>query len=365
MDEKEVKVINASGKMTALGVSRVKPRVVEEINKAFDNFYIMDDLFEQSNRKIANMLNTQGCCITNSASSGISLAAASLVCKDDLTKIINYNPSLSYFENEILILKTHNINYGVKIETIVNLGGVKLVEVGSEKVTTINDFKKAISQKTRGILYVSSHYCNNLNQVNLSELVIFCQKYNLPLIVDAAAEEDLFKFTKLGANLVIYSGTKAVEGPNSGFVIGDKHLTDNIYLQYKGIGRAMKINKEGIVGLTIAIKEYLKNPINYQKLAEKCHEFKNQIIVNDQINIKLTEDKSRKELRRVQILFDNFEQANQFMKYLANGKNKIITRNYLIKQGIIEFDLRNVTMNELTIIVQKINKRLKGVNNEK
>ena len=38
------------------------------------------------------------------------------------------------------------------------------------------------------------------------------RKHNLPLIVDAAAEEDLMCYYQMGADLVIYSGAKAIEG---------------------------------------------------------------------------------------------------------------------------------------------------------
>ncbi len=58
--------------------------------------------------------------------------------------------------------------------------------------------------------------------LDVSEAAQIAKKHQLPLIVDAAAEEDLKKYVQLGADLVIYSGAKAIEGPSAGMVIGKK-----------------------------------------------------------------------------------------------------------------------------------------------
>lgn len=84
------------------------------------------------------------------------------------------------------------------------------------------------------------------------------ENHHLPLIVDAAAEEDLFKYSQAGADLVIYSGAKALEGPSSGLVLGKASYIEWVRLQGKGIGRAMKIGKDTILGLTQAVEDRLK-----------------------------------------------------------------------------------------------------------
>lgn len=48
---------------------------------------------------------------------------------------------------------------------------------------------------------------------------------NIPLIVDAAAEEDLEKYVQF-SDLAIYSGSKAIEGPTSGIVAGRKNISN-------------------------------------------------------------------------------------------------------------------------------------------
>ena len=74
--------------------------------------------------------------------------------------------------------------------------------------------------------------------------------------MDCAAEEDLRKYIALGADAVTYSGAKAIEATTSGFVTGRADIVDNVRKQYAGIGRAMKVGKEQIVGLLAALDQY-------------------------------------------------------------------------------------------------------------
>ena len=61
-------------------------------------------------------------------------------------------------------------------------------------------------------------------------------RYHLPVIVDAAAEEDLKVYDNLGADAVVYSGTKAFEGPTSGFTDWEKRYLSNQEKTKSGIG---------------------------------------------------------------------------------------------------------------------------------
>ncbi len=48
--------------------------------------------------------------------------------------------------------------------------------------------------------------------LNVAQAAEVARQHNVPLIVDAAAEEDLQCYYRMGADLVIYSGAKAIEG---------------------------------------------------------------------------------------------------------------------------------------------------------
>ena len=101
--------------------------------------------------------------------------------------------------------------------------------------------------------------------MSYKEGIEIAKRHGVPLIVDAAAQlpppENLWRFTKMGADLAMFSGGKGLCGPqNSGLIVGTKSLIDAI--AFNGppnpfIGRGMKVGKEEMVGLLAAVEWYL------------------------------------------------------------------------------------------------------------
>ena len=79
---------------------------------------------------------------------------------------------------------------------------------------------------------------------------------------DATPKENLWKYTKQGFDLVIFSGGKALRGPqSSGLLLGRKDLIEAslpAMSPFGGIGRGMKVGKEELCGLLAAVERYLK-----------------------------------------------------------------------------------------------------------
>jgi len=115
-----------------------------------------------------------------------------------------------------------------------------------------------------------------------------CRAHGIPLIVDAAAQlppkENLRRFIAMGADLVAFSGGKALGGPQaSGILAGRRDLVASALLQqldmdvapetwsppklvdranlrgvpHHGIGRGFKAGKEEIVGLLTALDRFV------------------------------------------------------------------------------------------------------------
>jgi seryl-tRNA(Sec) selenium transferase len=74
--------------------------------------------------------------------------------------------------------------------------------------------------------------------------------------------EHLSSYVREGFDLVAFSGGKGLRGPQcSGLLLGRKDLVDGartLVSPHAGIGRAMKVGKEEIVGLVAAVERYLK-----------------------------------------------------------------------------------------------------------
>lgn len=91
--------------------------------------------------------------------------------------------------------------------------------------------------------------------LNIEDFAHVAQMYNLPLIVDAAAEEDLRAWVVSGADMVVYSGAKPLTRRPPGLSLV-KIWIAACKAQHHGIARAMKIGKENMVGLVYALENY-------------------------------------------------------------------------------------------------------------
>ena len=207
-------------------------------------------------------------------------------------------------------------------------------------------------------MYIKSHHCVQKSMLSVLDAVQVAKEYNLPLIVDAAAEEDLNVYYELGADLVIYSGAKAIEGPSSGLVIGKKKYIDNVKLQSKGIGRSMKIEKENIVGLTCAIERYISNDkVTLKEMEDKLNPFIDKINTIKGVSASITRDSAGREILRGEIDFNEDiinKSTQQIINELRSGEIAIYTRDYKANEGKIEIDIRSVTGSDLDTIYNRI-----------
>ncbi|MBA3156906.1 SelA-like pyridoxal phosphate-dependent enzyme, partial [Salmonella enterica] len=188
---------------------------------------------------IAKLLEVEGATVVSCASAGIAQSVAAVLVQDSdwLLENLHVTPIEN---NEIVLPKGHNVNFGAPVGTMVALGGGKLVEAGYANECSAAQLAAAITPRTAAILYIKSHHCVQKSMLSVEQAVVVARKYHLPLIVDAAAEEDLQCYYRSGASLVIYSGAKAIEGPTSGLVIGKTQYVEWVKRQSAGIGRAMK-----------------------------------------------------------------------------------------------------------------------------
>lgn len=348
------KVINASGKMTILGGSRVHERVLEGMRLGGQNFFEIKDLLDKTGEALAQKLNVESAYIVNSASGGIAQCIAACICKDNLYNILHL--STCDAKRQIVMPKGHNVDYGTPIEVTISLGGGIIKEAGYANGCSKEQLEACIDEHTAALVYVKSHHCVQKGILSIQEMVELKEKYHLPLIIDAAAEEDLTRYANMGADAVIYSGTKALEGPASGLIVGKKAFLDLVKLQSKGIGRVMKIGKENILGLCAAIEYYLTKPhqsMDEQKLRLKeFHEHMNAI---SGIKARCVQDGAGREIIRSELSFHNCKySALEIKDLLKKGDIAIYTRDYRANEGIIEIDIRDVSDEELKIIENKI-----------
>lgn len=354
------KVINASGRMTKLGVSTISEKTGKTLVDAAGNYILIDSLLEFAGKKIGEMVGCEDACVTSSASAGIALSVASLICKNNLSLVHHLYDAIPVIgKREIILLKGHNVDFGAPVAEMIQLGGGKIVEVGFANGAKITDIDDAINENTLAILFVKSHHCVQKDMVDVQEVIELANKREIPCIIDAAAEENLSLYMNMGADMVCYSGAKAIEGPTSGFVAcKTAELAVNMRLQYKGIGRAMKIGKEGIMGLLQAMKEYLNGEHKCNVAKEDLEKFIEKINKLQGCNAILVQDEAGREIYRAKITFSKESygfSAKEMVQKLKEGEYAIYTRDYQANIGSLAIDPRPLkNLEELEYIYKRI-----------
>lgn len=249
-------VINASGTMTSLGASIVSAPVIEAVAQVLPQFVEIDDLQRSASAAIAEACGSEAGYITASCSAAITLSIAATMTGDDHGLIERLPDTTALQRNEVVIQTGHLVNYGAPVDQAIRLSGARVVPVGAATEAHGYQLNTAITERTAAALYVVSHHTVQFGMIPLEEFIAVAHAKGVPVIVDAASEYDLKRFVEAGADLAFYSAHKFLGGLTAGIVAGKKALVRAAYFQNGGIGRGMKVGKEGIVGAIAALEQW-------------------------------------------------------------------------------------------------------------
>jgi uncharacterized pyridoxal phosphate-dependent enzyme len=247
--------INAAGTYTAMTASLMPPEVMEAINYASKHYVMLDEVQDKVGERIATLVHSEAAMVTSGAASALTLGTAAVLTGMDRQKMIDL-PNLTGMKSEVIIQKSHRFGYDHAVRNC----GVRLVEVESPE-----DLERAINEKTAMMLFYNNN--NKEGRIQDEEFAALGKKHSIPTFNDAAADvppvENLWKYTKMGFDLVTFSGGKGIRGPQSaGLLLGRKDLIAAARLNAppngNTVGRGMKVNKEEIVGMLVALELYLK-----------------------------------------------------------------------------------------------------------
>jgi L-seryl-tRNA(Ser) seleniumtransferase len=247
--------INAAGTFTALTGSLMRPEAVAAMQVASRKFVRMEDLHISVGSRIAQLLHCEAALVTAGCASALSLATAACVAGKDPGRIRRL-PDTQGLKNEVLVQKTHRVGYDHAIRN----AGVTMIEV-----ETREELEAAISPRTAMMFFLN--YADPKGRIRREEFVEIGKKHNIPTLNDAAADvppvENLWRYTKMGFDLVGFSGGKGLRGPQStGLLLGRKDLIEAARLNNSPNGdtlcRTNKVNKEEVIGMLVALESYLK-----------------------------------------------------------------------------------------------------------
>jgi len=255
-------VIVATGNFTELGGSLMPEEVLEAMLDAARSFVDIRALHEWAGQVIADVTGAEAGYVTSGAAAGLVLATAACMTGSD-PAAIQQLPDSEGLKNEVVIHKSHSNHYN----RMFRLAGAKIKEVGYGAHRTLPwQLESALNERTAAIIYVVAQFLVTRTALPLPEVLQIARAKGVPVIVDAANElppaGNLRKFIETGADLVIFSGGKDLQGPQpSGFICGRKDLIAACALNgapNHGIGRPMKVGKEEIAGLVAALQRYVR-----------------------------------------------------------------------------------------------------------
>lgn len=247
--------INAAGTYTDMTASLMLPEVMEAINYASGSFVMLNELHDKVGERLASLLQCEAAMVTTGAASALTLGTAGVLTGTDRQRISEL-PNLANMKSEVIIQKAHRFGY----ERALRNTGIRFIEVES-----VEDLERAVSWHTALMLFYNNN--NKEGQIPDVEFARLGKKHNVPTFNDAAADvppvENFWKYTKMGFDLVTFSGGKGIRGPQSaGLLLGRKDLIAAARLNASpngnAIGRGMKVNKEEILGMLVAVEMFLK-----------------------------------------------------------------------------------------------------------
>ncbi|MCS7026433.1 MAG: aminotransferase class V-fold PLP-dependent enzyme [Bryobacteraceae bacterium] len=247
--------INAAGTYTTLTASLMTPEVLAAWNYASKSFVRLNELHDAVAKRLAELLQCEAVMITSGAAGALVVGTAACITGDDPEKIRRI-PDTTGMKNEVIVQKSHRYGY----DHAVRACGIRFIEV-----ETAEELERAINPRTAMMLFFND--ADPRGQIHAEEFVQLGKKHGIPTFNDAAADvppvENLTKYTKMGFDLVTFSGGKNMRGPQSaGLLMGRKDLIDAARLNTSPysdtIGRGLKVNKEEILAMYVAVESYLK-----------------------------------------------------------------------------------------------------------
>lgn len=279
--------INAAGALTRLGGAIMAPEVVEAMGAASRASVDIGELQDAASRRIAEVTGAEAGMVTTGAAAALTLAAAAAIARWDVAKMAAL-PHAGAFPHDILVPRTQRTGYAHALAA----SGARLIDIGhNDRGTGAGvrgleawEIETALSESVVAVFFSA----NAASLADLPTAVSVCKAARIPLIVDAAAQlppkENLRRFVALGADLVAFSGGKALGGPQaSGILAGRRDLVASALLQqldmdvapdtwtpprlidrsnlrgvpHHGVGRGFKAGKEEIVGLLAALERFV------------------------------------------------------------------------------------------------------------
>ena len=258
-----VPVINARGNQTLFGGSILSPEIREAMDAANRYFVSMEDLFAETGKMVAELLECEAAYITSGCAAALVLGTAACIAGDDVAKI-RALPHTQGMRNKVLIQGPHRYKY----EHVTTIVGTKLIEVGDADSVSAEQLDAALGSDTAAVLF-PAHLDSARGIVPLEEVIEIAHRNGVAVLVDAASQlyplERMLGWTKMGADLVCF-GAKYFGAPHSsGILCGRRDLVESAVSQgfigfetgASAFGRPLKLDRAEIIAVLLALRNWM------------------------------------------------------------------------------------------------------------
>ncbi len=337
-------VINGVGVVTVLGGSIMPPEVLRAMEEASRYFVPLPELEKKVGARIAELLKAPAAMVTCGAASAISVGTAACLSQGDPQKLRTL-PGRDGIRYEVIQQKSHRSGYEHQME----LCGARIVTV-----ETRQELENAINERTGMLFFLNKGEPDG--QIKREEFLKIAKQRGIPTMNDAASDatpkENLWKYTAQGFDLVIFSGGKALRGPQTtGLLLGRKDLIDAALpamSPFGGIGRGMKVGKEELCGVLAAVERYLKvdHAAEYAELEARVKSIREAlkgvkgittdrhipVIANEVPHVTVEWDESSKSLTAEQVV-EQLQKSDPPIHVQRPGKGKLLISVWMMRGG--------------------------------
>jgi len=248
-----VPIINCRGTFTILGGSTERPEVLQAIEASSGYFVQYDELAFGIGQRLSELTKAEWGMVSAGCAAALKHVTAACVSGGNPEKLLRI-PDLTGLEKTEVISPRHS--RGVYDHAIRNVG-VTMIDIDSAQ-----ELRDAIGPKTALIQLHANGQSETGQPLSLEVIVEIAKEKNIPVLVDAAAEDLTIPCVHLerGATVVAYSGGKAICGPQcAGLLLGDKDLLMAAWQAsspHHGPGRDNKVGKEEMLGMLAAVEAW-------------------------------------------------------------------------------------------------------------
>jgi L-seryl-tRNA(Ser) seleniumtransferase len=356
-------VINLSGPLTMYGSSISSEGVAQATADALRHHWDMDALGRWANDVIVEWSGSESGMLTSSSAAGITLTVAACMTGSDIGMVWQL-PDATGMKNEVVIQAGHAVNFGAPIEQMIRLAGATVRQVGTVNRTHRAAIQHALGANTAAAMFVISHHTAQYGFVQLNEFVEMCHAAGVPVIVDAAAQDQqIDRIVASGADLIVLSVQKYLSGPTGGIVCGREDLVRAVELQSAGIGRTMKIGKEGMFGTIVALQERMALDLsdweteqrgNAAYLCDRLQDLRG-------VRVTLEKDKVGQPVTRVRLEVDPAEAgltAEGICQELPKCQPSIKPRAHHTDEGWFLLEPVHITQDEMDYVIREMHRIL-------